>query len=220
MAEKPKTKPKTRRVAGTKAATKTKAKRPAVKKATAKKAVAKKPVAKKAPVAAKPKAAPKERQPTKRDLLGPKVLQLRSEGLTWKEIGKKLKVDVPSVVLAYEFAVVKPAQKKAFAIEDRAELAQAIANARDNDNLSWFKLQARTGKSQQTLKKLYTEATGDDANQGFEVMKRMIATKVAAKGGSVKSKKTDGTKIAAKAKRSTARGARKKATGSANPSKG
>lgn len=165
---------------------------------------------------AKPKVA-KKGEPLKRDVLGQQAVKLRADGLTWKEIAKKLNSDVPQLHLAYQCATVKPSEK---ITGTREEVAAEVARQRDEENAGWFTLQARTGHSQAMLKKLYTEATGNPANQGFDVMRRQIATRMAAKGAGVKTKKADGTKVAAKAKRTTARTARKKATGSANPSKG
>ena len=171
--------------------------------------------------AAKPKAkAPAVRKPSKLETLAPQVVALRKEGVTFRDIAEQLDIRYPQAVLSYKIGTTTKKQRAEWAIEDRAELAAKVAEARDEQNTSWFDLQAWTGKSQTTLKALYTEATGRDANQGFDVMRRMMAAKVAAKGGTVKSKDASGKKVAAAKKRTTARTARKKATGSANPSKG
>lgn len=179
----------------------------------------------KSKAAPKPKPAPKTKAPSKRELLGPKVVALREEGVVWKEIARQLKIDLPSAHLIFHQETATPKQRKEYAFDatdadQRAQLAARVAKARDEENLGWIPIQARSGRSQATLKKLYTEHTGKEANQGFDVQRRQVAAKVAVKGGTVKSKNADGTKKATQAKRATARTTRKKATGSVNPSKG
>lgn len=211
----------TRKTSGTKIADKPKAKsgkakaKPVVK-ASVKRGTRRVAVAKSA-TPAKAKSAPKAKQPTKIELIGPEVVKLREQGVTFKEIGRRLKVRFPQVVLAHKIATVKPSEKFT---GTRDEVTLQIVAARDGQFMSWQDLQARTGFSQSTIKKLYTDATGKNANQGFDVMRQMIAAKQAVKGASVKTRTKTGQKVTPKAKRTAAVKARRSAKGSANPSKG
>lgn len=168
-------------------------------------------------VVTRAKAAPKVKQPTKIELLGPQVVELRKQGVTFKQIARQLKSRLPQVVLAHKVATVKPSEKFT---GTRDEVTLQIVAARDNQFMSWQDLQARTGFSNSTIKKLYADATGKNANQGFDVMRQMIAAKQATKGAAVKTRTKTGQKVTPKAKHAVAAKARKSAKGSTNPSKG
>lgn len=203
------TKPKTRRVAAKKTATK----------APARRSTPSKPAAR------------KRRPKINREVLGPKIVALREKDKTWRFIAEKLGIDLPTAVLAYEYAVLDPADQ---ITGTRKQVAKQIVTAYDKKNLSWQKIQARTGLSFVTVKKLYEEASGKDASQGHakaaERARKRPVRRVAAKAKAqakskpvtkAKSKPTTQEKpSSAKTQRATARKNRKTKTGSVNPSKG
>lgn len=202
-----------------------------------------KPKARRSTPKATPAAKPKATRPlkSKRDEIGKKVVAMRKRNAkgrpkhTWREIAETFGTDLPAVVLAYEYAILDPADK----IEGtRKQVAKKIVSAYDNKGLSWQKIQARTGLSFATVKKLYEEASGKSASQGHEKAAkrarkpvRRVATKTKAqpkakakpktaaksKATATKAKAKPTTKATNKTRRETVWAKRKTKRGTTNP---
>jgi len=93
--------------------------------------------------------------------LSKQAVKLRdSEGRPWHEVASELGTSTGKAILAYEFGKVKPADR--VTAPNEAAMGKKVATMRDKDGLSWGRIQARTDLGEQTLRRLYTEATGKD----------------------------------------------------------
>jgi hypothetical protein len=91
--------------------------------------------------------------------LGKQAVKLRDrDELAWHDVAGTLDTSVGKVMLAYEFAKVAPGDRVTARTD--AELGKKIASLRDKEGLSWGRIMARTGYGEQTVRRLYEDATG------------------------------------------------------------
>jgi len=148
--------------------------------------------------------------------LSKKAVKLRDkDGLPWHEIAGELGTSSGKALLAYEFGKVAPGDR--VTAKNEAELGKKVAQLRDRDGLSWGRIQARTGMGEQTLRRLYTEATGKDtlghrigkggrypgSTNGKSPTKRTAAAKKAPAKKAVAAKKAPAVKKATAAKKAS-----------------
>jgi len=89
---------------------------------------------------------------------GDKVVKMREAGKNWAEISETLSIRPGLAMYLFEKATVT--SKNKIKGKDEAELKKNIAAARDNQNLSWGTISARSGKSEGYCRSAYQEITG------------------------------------------------------------
>lgn len=169
--------------------------------------------------AAKPEPKPKTKAPKKFDPAV--VVSMRDNGASWSDIADKVGVDSGTARWAYLCATVKSSDRIKGTDE---EIAVQIVTLRDEQHLAWPVIAARAGRSQATIKRIYEDQTGSSANQGFSAVSARAAANAAEKGEAAPRKAKTGKKSTTnatnKARKAKVTKSRKKAKGSANPSKG
>jgi hypothetical protein len=92
--------------------------------------------------------------------LGEKVKVLRESDpkTPWSEISETMEVSQGKLMLAYNYASVRPKDRVKAKTED--ELASAIVDLRDDESLSWGIISARTAMPESKCRSLYEKVTG------------------------------------------------------------
>lgn len=152
------------------------------------------------------------------DSLREKAVKLRDKGTKIGDIAEALSTTTNKVQMLLLVADMKPKDRI------KGHDPELIVAARDEQNQSWAQIAARSGDdSIGKVKRVYSEATGRDANQGYAAVQARnpdkAATKKAAKAKAVKGKSAS-AKGKAAAKVSKTRPSKGKKAKSANPSKG
>jgi hypothetical protein len=186
--------------------------------ATKSKSTKKKATSKKAPAPAKAKKdkSGESREERKARLTAALVELINDEGKTINSAADALGIDPATANWLYTVASVKPKDRIKGSDE---EVAARIVELRDVENTPWHHIAARAGLSISKTKAIYTETTGEDANQGHIAAQRRAAARAEAEPKKVKAK-TGSTKATSKDKAKNVTKSRKAKKGTANPSKG
>lgn len=102
--------------------------------------------------------------------LAKQAVDLRDkQELAWHDVAGRMDVSVGRAMLAYNFGKVKPSERVK-ADSDEA-LARAIVKLRDNEELSWGIISARTGEGEMRCRALYESVKGPGSTKGNRIGK-------------------------------------------------
>lgn len=98
-----------------------------------------------------------ERKAARADL-AQQIVEAREAGDKWEDIASKFGTSTGRAMLLHMEATVRPKDRIKAANDE--ELANKIAEARNEERLSWGQIMARTGLSETRCRSLYESATG------------------------------------------------------------
>lgn len=167
-----------------------------------------------APKAAKVERGTRAEVHERRLATGARVAELREEGANWTDICEELSIDGGTARFALQCFQVRPKDRIK---GDDESIAAGIVAARDEQLCGWGEIMARSGLGMGTVKRIYTDATGNEANQGHHVAQARAEAKAPAKEKATNPAKAKATKAKAELKAKAVKGKAKRKA-SANPS--